>query len=874
MFEFIIVNLVRACCRRSGLTVVLASMMTLVGVVYFYENVAINTDTSQLISSRLPWRQHELRFDAAFPQQVDTLLVVIDGATPELADSAAKILADALAKTHEHIQAVQEVGAGSFFEQNGLLFLSVDEVRRTTEQLIRAQPFLGALTADPTLRGLAEALAFIPEGARRGAIEIKDFAKPLSLLSTTIDALLEGRPAAFSWNELMTGEPPQAQELRRFIRVKPILDFDALQPGAAASETIRSTATELGLTPENGLRIRLTGPVAIADDEFGTVADGALLNFLLTLAAVLLILWFALRSGRIMLAVILSLFAGLAVTSAVGLAMVSALNLISVAFAVLFVGIGVDFGIQFAVRYRRERHLNNDLETALEATAAAIAKPLVLAGAATAAGFYAFLPTEYIGVSELGLIAGTGMIIAFITSVTLLPALLTLLKPPPEPDAVGYRSLARVDRLMARHRVPILVLAALAVAAGLPLFRALDFDFDPLSLRSAKLESVATLMDLMKDSATTPNMINILSPSLSEANSLADRLNKLPEVSGAVTLQSFVPEDQDEKLAIVADTEALLGPTLYAPDVKAAPSDMETRQALSDAAEAFLLLFGQAQNRVLTSDAGRSLRALADADPTRRAAIESALLSGLKLRLEQIRASLHPERVFIDQLPRELTRDWRTEDGGARIEVRPKGDRQDNETMKRFAGAVLGVAPEATGAPILIQESAKTIVRAFLQGAALALISITLILLIVLRRVGDMLVTLAPLLLAGVVTLELTVLFGLKLNFANIIALPLLLGVGVAFKIYYVLAWREGETSFLASSLTRAALFSAMTTATAFASLWLSDHPGTSSMGKLLSLSLLTTLAAAVLFQPVLMGPPRQVRQAPALDGVPDAEGG
>jgi predicted RND superfamily exporter protein len=176
---------------------------------------------------------------------------------------------------------------------------------------------------------------------------------------------------------------------------------------------------------------------------------------------------------------------------------------------------------------------------------------------------------------------------------------------------------------------------------------------------------------------------------------------------------------------------------------------------------------------------------------------------------------------------------------------------------------VLAVAPEATGVPILIQESAKTVVRAFIQAGALALVSITIILFVALRRVSDVLLTLVPLLLAGVVTLELCVLIGLPLNFANIIALPVLLGVGVAFKIYYVLAWRAGETSLLASSLTRAVLFSAMTTAVAFGSLFFSSHPGTSSMGELLALSLCTTLAAAVLFQPILMGPPRQVSKEP-----------
>jgi predicted RND superfamily exporter protein len=143
-------------------------------------------------------------------------------------------------------------------------------------------------------------------------------------------------------------------------------------------------------------------------------------------------------------------------------------------------------------------------------------------------------------------------------------------------------------------------------------------------------------------------------------------------------------------------------------------------------------------------------------------------------------------------------------------------------------------------------------------AGGLALVSITFILLVVLRRISDVLVTLVPLLLAGVVTMELTVWVGLPLNFANIIALPLLLGVGVAFKIYYVLAWRGGETSLLASPLTRAVMFSATATATAFGSLWFSSHPGTSSMGELLALSLLTTLAAAVFFQPILMGPPRE----------------
>jgi len=860
LFEARIAGLVRACCAHPVLTLVLAVLVTIGAGAYASRNFAIQTDTGKLISPDLPWRQRELQFDAAFPHQSDALLVVVDGATPELADSAAKSLDAALANKPDQIKAVYDPAGGAFFETNGLLFLSVDEVRQTTEQLIRAQAFLGTLAADPSLRGLAQALGFIPQGVEDGSIAFKDFAKPLSLLAGTIDGLLEGRPASFSWNALMTGEAPKSRELRRLIRVSPVLDFDALEPGAAASETIRKEAAALGLTRDHGVTVRLTGPVAMADEEFATVADGALLNVLLTAVAVLIILWFALRSARVIFAVMLSLFAGLVITAALGLAMVGALNLISVAFAVLFVGIGVDFGIQFAVRYRAERHRDNDLHAALGNAAKLIAKPLALAAAATAAGFYAFLPTAYLGVSELGLIAGTGMIVAFVTSITMVPALLTLLRAPAEPEAIGYRALAPADRFMAKYRIPILVGTLIIVVAGLPLLTKLKFDFNPLNLRSAKAESVSTLLELMKDTETSPNAINILASSLGEAAPLATRLDALPEVSDTVMLQSFVPEKQEEKLAIIADAASLLNPTLDVAEIAAPPSDEETRQALGDAAKAYREMKGDDAEKPEAAKMAQSLRALADATPERRAEVEKALLSGLKLRLEQIRASLQAQPVSLDTLPQELKQDWIAKDGRARIEVRPSGDPNDNANMERFAEAVLKVTPEATGTPILIQESAKTIVDAFLQAAALALISITLILAFVLRRASDVLVTLVPLLLAAVVTLELTVLFGLPLNFANIIALPLLLGVGVAFKIYYVLAWREGETSLLASPLTRAVLFSAMTTATAFASLWLSNHPGTSSMGKLLSLALVTTLVAAVLFQPILMGPPRQDR--------------
>ncbi|MFA7306254.1 MAG: MMPL family transporter [Hyphomicrobium sp.] len=858
MIERTVARIVAAALRLPWLTLLLAIALTAGAVQYISTHFAITTDTSQLISSDLDWRQREQQFDAAFPQHSDTIEVVIDGVTPELAEGSARRLFSALsAMVPKPFEAVRRREGGAFFEKNGLLYLSLDEVKQTTENLIKAQPVLATMAADPTLNGLAKALSLVPQGIEAERATWADYDTPLTVLAGSIDDLLAGKPSAFSWDELLSNAKPAAADLRRFLEVKPVLDFGDLQPGAEASDTIRETARQLDLTPEHGVRVRLTGSVPMADEEFGTVAEGLAVNTMLTIAAVFVILWLALKSGRIIFAVIVSLFVGLALTAAAGLAMVGALNLISVAFAVLFVGIGVDFGIQFSVRYRHERHNLEALREALVAAGRNAGKPLALAAAATMAGFYAFLPTAYRGVSELGLIAGTGMVIAFLTSITLLPALLVLLNPPGEPEDVGYRMLAPVDRFMARHRIAILVITAIAVASGLPLLQRLTFDFNPINLRSGKVESVATFNDLMKDPATAPNTIDILTPSLADAKVLAEKIEHLPEVSRVVTLASFVPDQQQEKLAIIQDAVSLLGPSLDAPEEHNPPTDEETKATLEDAASGFADAAKKAGASPIAARMADVLGRLANATTEQRAAVDHALMDGFKLRLSQIRAALGAEAVTLEALPVDIVSDWTTKDGRARIQVAPTGDGNDNANLRRFATAVLAVAPEATGVPILIQESAKTVVTAFIQAGALALFSITLILFIALRRVSDVLMTLVPLLLAGVVTLELCVLLGLPLNFANIIALPVLLGVGVAFKIYYVLAWRDGETSLLASSLTRAVLFSAMTTAVAFGSLFFSSHPGTSSMGELLALSLCTTLAAAVLFQPILMGPPR-----------------
>jgi hopanoid biosynthesis associated RND transporter like protein HpnN len=827
---------------------------------YTARNFVINTDINTLISSDLDWRKRDNQFEKAFDRE-RTILAVIEAPTPELTSAAAAALRQKLSGDTKNFESVQPLGSGEFFDKNGLLFLPVPEVGRLTGQFEAAAPLIEIMAGDPSIRGLTGALEAGLAGIKRGQVKLDSTERPFTLIAETVENVLNTGSGTFSWRELVSDKPLADSDRRAFIEFKPILDFNALEPGKEATDAIRQAARDLNLTGEYGARVRLTGPVPIANEEFATVQDGAIVNGIGTVLVVLLILWMALHSAKIISAVFVNLFIGLSITTAVGLWMVGSLNLLSIAFAVLFVGLGVDFGIQFSVRYRSERFKTDDLWLALERAAERSAVPLSLAAMATAAGFLSFLPTDYKGISELGKIAGVGMLVAFTTSITVLPALLRLLNPPGENEPVGYAFLAPVDHFLEKHRVVIIVGTLLIAVAGLPLLYFLRFDFNPINLRNPKVESISTFLDLRKDPNTGANAINVMTNSEADAKKIEERLAKVPEVLRVMSLDSFVPDEQPAKLKLIAQGAKVLNSALNPDSIDAAPSDEENVEALKGSATSLRKVAGDAKGpgAVASRRLADALSKLADSNPATRDKTQSIFVSPLKIVFDQLKNSLQAQPVSLKTLPADLVNSWKTKDGLTRVEALPRGDPNDNETLRKFAAAVLAAEPTAIGGPVSILKSGETVVKAFIHAGITALVVIGLLLWLTLRRITDVLLTLVPLLVAGAVTLEICVLIGLPLNFANIVALPLLLGVGVAFKIYYVTAWRSGRTNLLQSSLTRAIFFSAMTTATAFGSLWLSSHPGTASMGRLLALSLVTTLAAVLLFQPALMGKPRDV---------------
>lgn len=831
--------------RRTALVIVLGALLLgVLAAIHAATHMAVNTDTTDMIAADVPFREHDIAFRRAFPREADQLVVLVEGGDAGLAQAGAQRLVAALAADPAHFQGVLWPEGDPFFRRNGLLYLPPDELGAMSSRLAEAQPFLAALAAEPTLPGL---LGLLRQGLAAGPEEARRLGPALRALTAVAEAQVAGRPGDLSWRDLVGGEA--GGPARQLVLVGPVLDYGAMLPGAAALGALARITDDLAAP---GLAFRVTGGPALDQEELESVGQGTGAASLGSLAAVAGLLVLGLGSWQLILATLASLVLGLVLTTALGLMAVGALNLISVTFAVLFIGIGIDFGIHLALRYREGLGRGLAQPAALAWARRSVARGLALTALCAAIGFLAFVPTSYRGLAELGIISAIGMGVALLTTLTFLPALLALLPPPrsagPTLAAPAPQREAVLDRLLRRGRRPLLALALLIAAAGACALPWLRFDFNPLHLKDPNGPAVRAFAELAADPATTPYVIDVLAPDLPAAEVLAARLRQVPGVAEALTLADLVPVDQEAKLAAIDELALLLGPALTP---RSATSDAAARAAAVAALRAGLGRSEDADARGLDA----ALAALGT-EPAALRELERRLTSGLPALLDDLATALQAAPVQLADLPTGLRAQWQAVDGQARIMVRPAGGIAGNEDLARFADAVLAVAPAATGAPVIITEAGRTVLRAFAEATGGALLGIALTLLLVLRRPSDVLRALAPLAVAAAGVVLTCVAAGLGFNFANLIALPLLLGLGVSSAINLLVRFRlDGrERGLFATSTPRAVLFSAFTTLASCVSLALARHPGMASMGLLLTIAIGWSLVASLAVLPALLG--------------------
>jgi hypothetical protein len=571
----------------------------------------------------------------------------------------------------------------------------------------------------------------------------------------------------------------------------------------------------------------------------------------ITMVAVTLLLLWGLRSWRLIAATLLTLVVGLIVTAAFTALVIGRLNLISVTFAVLFVGLGVDFGIHVVLRYREEVLRGAALLQAIENAALGVAGALTLSALCAALGFLSFVPTAYMGLAELGAISAFGMLVAWFASLTLLPALLCVMPLRRVPAKIMPRPLLPIER----HARVILAVATIAGLASLLTLPDLEFDFNPLNLKDPTSESVMTFQALKTDPENAPYVIDILAPGLAEADQIARDLAAKPLVGRVITLTSFVPEGQDEKLELVDSLAWSIGPLLQPGDgeplrgTEREQALAGLRASLADALADDLAAERNPGAAALAEALSRLQAANPDAAST---ALEARLLGLLPALLDDLRQALEADPVGLDNLPPELRERWLTDGGQARVLVEPAWQIDNNDDLKAFAEAVLAEVPYATGGPIVVLEGGSAVVTAFAQSSVLALVLIMLVLAVVLRSLRDIVLVLAPIALAALLTAASAVLLGLSLNYANVIVLPLLLGLGVSGSIHVVMRQRQ-HGDIASTSTPRAVVFSGLTTIASFGSLAVSSHLGLASMGQLLTIAILWSLVCSLVVLPSML---------------------
>lgn len=850
MMDSIISRIVELSRRRAKTLTGVVLALALCGALYVAHGISIDSDTSKLVDPNLPWQKASADLDRQFPQNEDLILVVVDGKTPDQASDAAAEMARRMELRPDLFRYVRQPDASAYFRRYGLLFLSPAEVQDFSDHIISAQPFIGTLAADPSIRGVLDSIDLLAQGALRGEVKPDRIDGPLAAVASSAKAALEGRSQPLSWQTMLSGQKARSGGLRHFVLARAALSFGQVQAASKVLDAIRDDAREAGFGPGSGVRVRVTGPVALNNDQLAALTESATTSTVLCLG--LLCFWLAigLRSARVMAAILVTLIVGLVGCAAFAVAAIGPFNPVSIAFAPLFIGIAIDFGIQFSVRYSSER-LAAEPADAMRRTAAGVGSPLMVAAAASAVGFLAFVPTAYLGVRDLGLIAGAGMIIALGLNLTLLPALLTLLRSRAEPHAAGFAWGAPMDRFLQRRRVGVMaatgVLAVIA-AAALP---HLKFDFNPVDLENPKAESVRTLFDLMADPDTSPYTIEFLAPP-AEAAAAADKLQALPEVARVLRPDVFVPNGQGPKLDILSDTASLLGPTLSPAVVKPAPDPAEIMAAVTRCA-ADMEKLGKMGDKP-AGDLAEALEGFARRGPDSFPALSANLSAGIDRRMGDLREVLLAAPVTLATLPPDFRQDWIAPDGRWRVQVFPSGDTRDNETLRHFARTVQKIVPQAVGSAVTVDEWTALAPKAFGTAGLLALVTISVLLFAVLRQTRQVAMVLVPLLLAGIFTLGGAAVLGFSINFANIITLPMMLGIGVAFDIYFVMRHRAGERGLLGSSTARGVVFSALTTGTAFGSLALSQSPGMAEMGKFLGLALFFILLCTLFVLPALLG--------------------
>ncbi len=852
------------------------SMMTLLSALalqYTSTHLSINTDTAELIAPDAPFQQNRRKFEKAFSQDMHTLLLVVESDTPELTKSATKRLGRLLSADKANFDSVYIPNENEFFHQNGLLYLDTQDLQTISANLAQAQPFIGRISEQPNLTGFFSIFEDALNTSNKDQSVPIDLPALIEKVSHALHKSINGENSLLSWEGLIAEKKLSVSHSKNgFVIVLPKFDYTQIRPAENAIESIRKAVAEIQDPNLPSVKVWVTGEVGLEDDELLGMSTGTFTASIFSVVLVLVILLVAYRSVMLSVATLITLALGMIFCGAFAAVSVKELNLISVAFAVSNIGLGVEYAIHFCLRYRDNLVHHVGREKALSSTLVSTSPSLLLCAGTTAIGLYAFIPTDYKGVSELGLLAGTSLFICLIVTLIALPALLKILplsvSTSISSQSTHHATLAILAEKMAamtlHYAKPISLITLVLALVSIGLVFKVKTDFNPINLRDPNTESVIAFKNLMKDKETSPMTLTILANNEKEAKSLQQKLATVDSVDKTISLFDFMPSDQEEKLAVIEDMAMVLGS--QARSFPALQSDNEPTAGINrliktlddvlpqktDAHEIEVLkTFKKELQDILIELSARQ-------EPSRREFIEkiqTTLLGTLPNAMNELYASFDAREITLNDIPADIKERWLSKDGVYRVQIFPKKDLNNLADLQKFITDVQAIAPETTDLPVMYWESMKEVVAAFQQAIIIALITIALLLYGIRRNVTDTLLVMTPLVLAGLFTMASTVLTNTPINFANIIALPLLLGLGVDNGIHMVEKLHHSLSeaqNIYQSSTARAMFYGALTTASSFAGLAFSPHQGIASMGLIITMGIFWIMTCTFIILPAI----------------------
>ncbi len=822
------------------------SVLALIGCGLAVSLLGINTDTSDMIDANAPYRQDQIAYETVFPQADNEILVLIRADSPDAVDLFTENLSRSLSDTQD-VNSIFNPELDPFFQRNGLLFLDTEELETTLTQLTEAAPLIERLTLDPSLPSLFDALAQAAEQDDDSAAGI------FNAVADTLTHNLNAKRRALSWRSAFVEdlEPP----FQRVLTIDPMLDNSRLRPSAVIQEAIDEHVKAIRLDTNINAQVYVTGNPVLRSDELLSVSRGIGLAFFISFILVGLLLLWALRSLILAIFTLISLVISILITAGIAALIYQELNLVSIAFTVLMVGLGVDFAIHLLLHIVHERGKGKSTSAAFYRTSRGIGTALVLTAPSTALAFLAFAPTKFVGMSQLGVVAAIGVIVAFLVATSFLPAVYSFLNRPKfrakkQGRNIEAKRLSLIEKIRPTIAVGVIVLGLLATV----LLPRAKFDADPMALRNRTAPSVVAFNKLFDRPETTPYRLNYLAPDEMAAHDAAAIFEQLDSVKSARTLQDFIPKGQADKLELI-EYAAIGLEIAVSGEGEAYPIAPHPVGRLIEALEARSDL---SSRRLKTALIAWQSAIAADSDLQKRT--EHDLFFYWPYELERLRKQIQAREVSRKSLPATITSRYSADGGLARVEIIPKKDLRDKGLRRQFISDIARIAPQSEGTGISgsarsVQAAGDIVQRAMLQAIFAALFMVSLLLYWVVRDVKLVIIMLVPLILAGILTTASGVIFGLPYNFANVIVLPLLIGIGVDSSLHLALQSRKtGHKLSVFDTVTpRAVLFSGFTTIASFGSLTFSEHRGTSSMGALLSIAIIWVIICTVFVTPSLM---------------------